>query len=460
MGLALLQKHGNLPDLQTDLVEAPHKLMREAAVLHPFAEACYTVGHYLTWTYFLCMLALYDMERCLNAVGIWNWNITGRPALDGDNWWRGHAAAFLRFVNIAPTALVRGRVRQSKREAAYFVVVLHDKKTVLIGVRGTETPEDLITDGLCRECAFTMEDLDGLVNSEVLPVTTREKVISTFPHYGHGGIVEAARELFMQLNDCTGDNGNSENTSSKKLGFLSTLVQEGRGAVATVLGMMLFGRYPDVHVYAYGPLPCVDLIIAEACSQFVTTIVNNDEFSSRLSINSILRLRSAAISTLSDNSPDDTAMIQKLARRILNANKHHERRSPHQDALCNTEPDLQDLQNGLGAYNGPSSSIDEPRSYRSLQIDQDVRRIPLDGHDSGLEEAQTSSGEILVESREMFLAGLIIHVVRNRRSLFPLWKCWNPQEAEQPYKAVFAKRENFRDIAVTPSMFMDHLPWR
>lgn len=52
---------------------------------------------------------------------------------------------------------------QSKREAAYFVVVLHDKKIVLIGVRGTETPEDLITDGLCRECAFTMEDLDGLV---------------------------------------------------------------------------------------------------------------------------------------------------------------------------------------------------------------------------------------------------------------------------------------------------------
>ena len=63
IGLALLQKHGNLPDLQTDLVEAPHTLMREAAVLHPFAEACYTVGHYLTGTYFLCMPALYDMER-------------------------------------------------------------------------------------------------------------------------------------------------------------------------------------------------------------------------------------------------------------------------------------------------------------------------------------------------------------------------------------------------------------
>jgi hypothetical protein len=40
-------------------------------------------------------------------------------------------------------------------------------------------------------------------SSEHLPAATRERVISTFPHYGHGGIVEASRELFMQLNDCT-----------------------------------------------------------------------------------------------------------------------------------------------------------------------------------------------------------------------------------------------------------------
>ena len=41
-------------------------------------------------------------------------------------------------------------------------------------------------------------------SSEKTPAATRERVISTFPHYGHGGIVEAARELFMQLNECTG----------------------------------------------------------------------------------------------------------------------------------------------------------------------------------------------------------------------------------------------------------------
>lgn len=49
VGLALLQKHGNLSELQTDLVEASHELMQEAAFLHPFAEACYTVRYWCCW---------------------------------------------------------------------------------------------------------------------------------------------------------------------------------------------------------------------------------------------------------------------------------------------------------------------------------------------------------------------------------------------------------------------------
>ncbi|GJN02511.1 hypothetical protein PR202_ga19870 [Eleusine coracana subsp. coracana] len=442
-GLALLQKHGNLPDLQTDLMEAPHELMQEATILHPFAEACYT-GPLLD---FGRNPILFPCAWVYRQGVLTPWARRRRPALDGDNWWRGHAAAFLRFVNIPPKALLRGRVCQSKREAAYFVVVLHDKKTVVIAVRGTETPEDLLTDGLCRECAFTMEDLD-------------------------------------------------ENASSGQLGFLSTLLGPGSechgykvrvighslgGSIATVLGMMLFGKYPDVHVYAYGPLPCVDFVIAEACSHFVTSIVCHDEFSSRLSINSILRLRSAAIKALSDNSPADTAMIQKLARRILNVNRFqangvngdmikgytddtrmavtesavpNEGQFPHRHSLCNTEP--QNMHNSFVEYNGSNTSIDEHRSYEGVSSDRDLQIIPIDGLDAG----QTSYTEILVEPPEMFLAGSIIHIVRQRRSLFPLWKCWNMQETGPPYKALLAKRENFRDLAITPSMFTDHLPWR
>ena len=54
-------------------------------------------------------------------------------------------------------------IYQGKCQAAYFIVVLHDTRSVVIAVRGTETPEDLLTDGLCRETCLTMEDLDGLI---------------------------------------------------------------------------------------------------------------------------------------------------------------------------------------------------------------------------------------------------------------------------------------------------------
>ena len=35
----------------------------------------------------------------------------------------------------------------------------------------------------------------------------RQKVISSLPHYGHSGIVEAARDLFMQIEGNLGDDG-------------------------------------------------------------------------------------------------------------------------------------------------------------------------------------------------------------------------------------------------------------
>lgn len=54
---------------------------------------------------------------------------------------------------------------QGKCKAAYFVIVLNHLRSVVIAVRGTETPEDLITDSLCRECRLLPEDLDGLIKS-------------------------------------------------------------------------------------------------------------------------------------------------------------------------------------------------------------------------------------------------------------------------------------------------------
>lgn len=45
------------------------------------------------------------------------WRITSLPALEGDNCWRGHAAAFLRYLHLPPSALRKGSVLQVWRMA-------------------------------------------------------------------------------------------------------------------------------------------------------------------------------------------------------------------------------------------------------------------------------------------------------------------------------------------------------
>uniref|UniRef100_A0A7C8ZPT0 DUF7358 domain-containing protein n=2 Tax=Opuntia streptacantha TaxID=393608 RepID=A0A7C8ZPT0_OPUST len=194
-GLALLQRHNQYPKLDECSVDAPDDEIQEATSFHPFAEATYTgplldVGRNpilfpCTWLYRQGILTAWCRNR--------------RPVLQGDNWWRGHAAAFIKYANIPPESLRRGRVNQGKCQAAYFVVVLHHIRSVVIAIRGTETPEDLITDGLCRETSLTMEDLDGLINGTLVDPMMRQSVLLSSPHYGHSGIVEAARELYKQI---------------------------------------------------------------------------------------------------------------------------------------------------------------------------------------------------------------------------------------------------------------------
>ncbi|CAM8979453.1 unnamed protein product [Rhodiola kirilowii] len=320
-GLALLQRHRQASKPSEDILEAPEERIAQAAAFHQFAEAAYT-GPLLDLgrNPFIFPCAWLYRQGILTP-----WTRNRRPMLQGDNWLRGHAAAYLKYVKLPSEALRRGRVFQAKREAAYFILVLHHLNTVVIAVRGTETPEDLLTDGLCRECTLSEEDLDGIINNDHIHRDVRHRLLSSSPHYGHSGIVEAARDLFSQVDGNTGEPGSAT-------GFLSSLLGPGcecdgyklcivghslGGAIASLLGIRLYRRYPNLHVYAYGSLPCLDVSVADACSDFITTIVYDNEFSARLSVASILRLRGAALTALSQDPKTDTALVFKLARRFL-----------------------------------------------------------------------------------------------------------------------------------------------
>ncbi|VYS45129.1 unnamed protein product [Arabidopsis thaliana] len=457
-GLALLQSNSQFPESYEDCMEAPAFHLQEAAMLHKFAEAAYTgplldVGR--NPALFLCTWI------CRQGI-LTPWSRKWRPKLDGDNWWRGHAAAFLKFINFPAHVLRRGRICREKCKATYFVVVLHYLRCVVIAVRGTETAEDLITDGLGRACSLTVEDLDGLTN-HVHGMDTSRK------HYGHSGIVEAARDLFMQIE---GDPKSGESESS---GFLSSLIGDGcecdgysirivghslGGAIASLLGIRLRCRFPNLYVYAYGPLPCVDSDVAEACSEFVTSIVLDNEFSSRLSYGSIRRLQVAAIKVLSQDPKADTALIFRLARRFLSASKRQRENVEEKTS-----------EEAIDVNNSPESQHDQiypiwEEAEAEMQQDNEEFINPFHGMASEdnpvsqfMETGPTKEDDD--EAPEMFMPGLVIHIVPEGNNMsVPIWRGWPICDVTDGYKAYVANRESFKEIMVSPSMFLDHLPWR
>lgn len=77
-----------------------------------------------------------------------------------------------------------------------------------------------------------------------------------------------------------------------------------------------------------------------------------------------------------------------------------------------------------------------------------------------IEVAQNSENGAAGSPREMYLPGVVIHIVPEpNQSNTAHWTSWRLQKENQ-YKAYLAEREKFKDIAVSRSMFLDHLPWR
>ncbi|XP_040374323.1 diacylglycerol lipase-beta isoform X4 [Rosa chinensis] len=505
-GLALLRNQSHSPKSFDECMETPEEKIREAADLHKFAEAAYT-GPLLDFGRhpFLFPCAWLYRQGILTP-----WTRNRLPKLDGDNWWRGHAAAFLKYVKLSPEVLRQGRVNQAKCRAAYFVIVLHHLRSVVIAVRGTETPEDLITDSLCRECRLSAEDLDGLINfvcsSCLLQRDVKESLMS-FPHHAHSGIVEAARDLFMQIegSDSSGLLSSLLGAGCECEGYSIRIVGHSLGgAIGALLGLRsclsstfelqtknanqylnltLYHRYPSLHVYTYGPLPCVDSVVANACSEFITSIVYNNEFSARLSVGSLLRLQGAAIMAMSKDTEADSAMILRLARHFLNVSKHQKDRTqvkdPASDAIsgaitaekrshqiCGPQFDIKaseeqdegflackDARTGETDFGADNDQFTNPFASDAIANHDPVSEF--------MESVPRSDSVSPTDPPEMYLPGLVIHIVAQPRNFdMPIWKGWGVHEKTKSHKAYIADRESFKDMIVSPSMFLDHLPWR
>lgn len=235
----------------------------------------------------------------------------------------------------------------------------------------------------------------------------------------------------------------------------------------------------------------MDLVVANACSEFVTSIVYHNEFSARLSVASLLRLQAAAMMALSEDVAADAVTIAKLACRFLSRSSLLQNKPKHKlpiselGAKSNTSEDTNHCINGSNLRNDSKYGNREQHEEVSLWKEVDMEESsedsdcneslhsftnPFAGSSANVNSSEdpvsqfmdtvpSSEDESSGHFPEMFIPGLLIHIVPQKRIYdTPLWKRWSTQEYY--YRAYIANREAFKDIIVSPSMFVDHLPWR
>lgn len=77
---------------------------------------------------------------------------------------------------------------------------------------------------------------------------------------------------------------------------------------------------------------------------------------------------------------------------------------------------------------------------------------------------EEAGGKLLKRYRsEMYLPGQVLHILREEKPAVSWWSSfWNAWQAENDsnYSAVVVDRNEFRDLVISPSMFIDHMPWK
>ncbi len=161
----------------------------------------------------------------------------------------------------------------------HYVALNKKEKTAVIGVKGTSSLEDMITDMCGAAVSFDLEDGSFISDG---PTTIR----------AHEGILLSSQRLADDLQPLV-----------EKLlfpqGYQIVIVGHSLGAAAAaLLAVLLQSRIPGLrpspeqskklHVYAFASPPNLDLQSASACESFVTTIVNNCDVIPRCNVGPVL----------------------------------------------------------------------------------------------------------------------------------------------------------------------------
>ncbi|RWS28188.1 sn1-specific diacylglycerol lipase alpha-like isoform X6, partial [Leptotrombidium deliense] len=326
------------------------------------------------------------------------------PVIIGDNCCNCNYAALQRICQTHRFEIIYITYHVAIGEPPFFVALDHEKRTIVVSVRGTLSLQDVITD----------------LNAEgdLLPTNPRRE-----GWFGHRGMVEAAAYIRKKLTD--------EKILHKALNYRPekgtqdyslVLVGHSLGAgTAAILAILLKEDYPELVCYSFAPPGgLLSLPATEYTKGFITSVILGKDVVPRLGLHQMESLRFDLINAIKEAQDPKWKIISSSV------------------FCCCPPKETEDIVD--------TQSVTEvvTNSSKDLSSNPNDTSIAMTVH------------------QPLYPPGKVIHIIRNHpeingRKCDKGWR--NVVHKNEPvYQALWANNKDFDTIIISPVMIQDHMP--
>lgn len=342
--------------------------------------------------------------------------------IHGDNFFHLGQTALQLETGVKVQDIVYASFFNSVYKPAFCVVLDHEKKQVIIAIRGTLSLEDCLTDAIAYGVS-----LDGLAE--------RWNCDSS-GEYAHQGFLHCAEAVYLEINRlgilemlfdpdsnvsvATDVLNQCEGGQYKDYGLALTGHSLGAGT-AILLSIMLRPKYPNLRCFAFSPPGCtLSPGLASRCASFVTSVVVGSDIVARSSLTSAEELRDQVIDLISRSKVGKSAILRQVVA------------WKRPDELLFDEPQTSGGSFGIQLAN-----------YRTM-----LQRIQA--HEP---------------IHKLTIPGKLIHLKRStdRKSNGGCWVCCRPGGGiccteRTNYDCAWSSADDFQKIRIARTMLDDHFP--